>query len=135
MSEANPHRGEVTLTWNGKPRVMRPTFAAIEEIERRTGQGVVELLQDTASGKLRMGHAAVIIAAGIKAGMDTGPYPTAEKIGEGFVQHTPYMVCLGAIGDFLTNALTGGAAPKPQAAAAPDETTPATAADTLSDSF
>jgi hypothetical protein len=135
MTEANTYRGEVTLTWNGKSRVLRPTFAAIEDIERRTGHGVVELLQDAATGKLRMGHAAIIIAAGIKAGMEKGPYPTPEKIGEGFVQHTPYLGCLEAIGEFLTNALTGGAVPKPQAAAAPEETTTATAADTPSDSF
>jgi Phage tail tube protein, GTA-gp10 len=131
--DANTHRGEVDLTWNGKTRVMRPTFAAIEDIERRTGQGVVELLQDAATGKLRMSHAAIILAAGIKAAMDKGPYPTPEKIGEGFVQHTPYMSCLEAIGEFLTNALTGGAAPKLEAAT--EDTTPAAAADTHSENF
>ena len=49
--QANKHRGEVTISLGGRSYLLRPTFAAIAEIEARSGQGLIGLARRLAAGR------------------------------------------------------------------------------------
>jgi hypothetical protein len=107
---ANKHRGEVAITLAGKPYVLRPTFQAQCEIEDLTGRGMMALLDRFVRRQFGARDVAAVLYAGMKAGGESGA--TFEKVGEmavedGLVNFTT------AVGDFLTNAITGGEKPKP----------------------
>lgn len=72
---ANPVRGEIALALgeSGKEYVLRPTFAAIQAIEEKTGKGLLRLSRDGATGDLTLTETAIIANECIRAqGKATG---------------------------------------------------------------
>lgn len=101
---ANPHRGEVEVELGGKTVLLRPSFAALVEIERRLGLGLVPLAQRLKAMEVGAGTVATILhACWVGA-----PKPEYEQVGEmviarGLVELIPPVI------DLIGNALTGGA--------------------------
>ncbi len=107
MPQANPHRGDVAVTFGGKEFVLRPTWQAIVEIETSTGRGIVEIAQVVATNRHGLTMSAHIITAGLKAAGEPASY---EKVCA--MIHEKGVVNLSVeIDQFLTNALTGGMEP------------------------
>ena len=100
--KANPLRGEVEIMLAGKPRVMRPTFAAIMEIEAALG-GVVPLARRAAKGEFGLRDLAVVIHAGLKG---AGGEDTLDEVGEAVLAAGVAHVT-APVRDFLTNVLSG----------------------------
>lgn len=101
---ANPHRGEVELSLGGRRFVMRPSFAAIAEIETRSGQGLVGLARRLTAGDIRVSDFATVITAGLKAAGEPARY---EKVGE-MVLDEGVGTLAPAVGEFLRQAIAGG---------------------------
>ncbi len=106
--EADPKRGDVEIelaTDTGERRkfVLRPSFAAIVEIEEQTGQSIFVLARRFSKAEMGQHDAAHIIAAGLKAAGETVSY---AAVGE-MIAHTGLSDVLGALGDFFSTALGG----------------------------
>jgi hypothetical protein len=54
---ANPYRGEAAITIGGKPRVLRPTFAALVAAEEELGP-LFALVDRAGAGQLRLAEIA-----------------------------------------------------------------------------
>lgn len=120
---ANPHRGEVEITLAGKAHVLRPTFAAIAEIEARTGSGVIELVRRLGAHQARIADLAVVVAAGLRgAGVPADYDRVAEQ-----VFRSRMTEILAPVLDFLIHAVSGGRPPGEAQAAAPRVVTMGTA--------
>lgn len=99
---ANPHRGEVEVTLDGKSWTLRPTFEALCEIEDSTGVGIAVMLRRFGEGSFGVRDVAAILAAGIAA---TGkPAPGIERIGE-IVVEQGIASFVAPIGVFLAGAV------------------------------
>lgn len=61
----NIHRGEITLQLAG-PLTLRPTFAALAEIEGATGSALVSLARRLANGEATLAELQAIIVAGLR---------------------------------------------------------------------
>lgn len=103
----NKHRGEVEIMLDGKAYVMRPTFEAMAEIEAKTGHGMLYLATRTAEGDIGITEAAMIITAALRA---AGEPATVETVGP-MIFRTGLIKVLAPVGEYLTNALTGGEPP------------------------
>ena len=108
MSEAvaNRHRGDVEIALAGRRFLLRPTFAAIAEIEERSGQGLIALARRLAAGDIRIVDVATIVTAGLRA---AGEPAKRETVGE-MVLETGLGPLAPAIGAFLRAAITGDVA-------------------------
>jgi hypothetical protein len=81
---ANAYRGEHTLDLGGKTYKLRPTYDAIVEMEDGTGLSLVDLTRRADRHGLKLGEAAKVATALIKAGA-SDPLTaavSAERIGE-----------------------------------------------------
>lgn len=98
---ANRHRGEVGLTLDGREIVLKPTFTVLAALEDRRGESLSALGRRVVGQGPGVKDVAAIleIAGGIKAA------ECAELI-----QRHGVVAFAGAVGDFLVNALMGGAA-------------------------
>jgi len=66
---ANPFRGEVTLTIEGVPRVMRLTLGALAELEARLeSDSLLEMIGRFEQGKFRVQDLIALITAGLNGG-------------------------------------------------------------------
>jgi Phage tail tube protein, GTA-gp10 len=66
---ANPWRGEVELTVDGEPRLMRLTLAALAELEARLkSDSLVELIARFEAGGFRVRDLIALLAAGLNGG-------------------------------------------------------------------
>lgn len=66
---ANPYRGEVVLTVDGQPRVMRLTLGALAELEARLeSESLIELIGRFESGVFRVADLISLLAAGLSGG-------------------------------------------------------------------
>lgn len=106
--KADPKQGDVEIelaTDTGERRrfVLRPTFAAIVEIEEQTGQTIFVLARRLAKGELGQHHAAHIIAAGLKAAGETASFATVGEM----IAHTGLADVLAALGDFFGKVIGG----------------------------
>lgn len=63
---ANPDRGEHRLTLEGRDYLLRPTFAAMQEIEASTGKGIIELARKL--GAMTLTEMGIIASALIREG-------------------------------------------------------------------
>lgn len=107
---ANPHRGEVSLTLDGRSRVLRPSFGAMVALEEAMGMTIPDLsLAVFKEGVVRLSAAQTrqIIAASLvkQAGDDVA----AMIPDEGFV------AAAQACSKLLVNMVTGGKAPSDDA--------------------
>lgn len=68
----NPHRGEVSLTVNGEPVLMRLTLGALAELETGVAAGsLMELAERFESGRVTASDLLALLEAGIRgAGND-----------------------------------------------------------------
>ncbi len=65
----NPWRGEVELTVDGEPRVMRLTLAALAELEARLkSESLIELIARFEAGNFRVRDLIALLAAGLNGG-------------------------------------------------------------------
>lgn len=65
----NPWRGEVTLTIDGAPQVMRLTLGALAELEADLGEKtLVDLVERFEGGTFSSGDVAALLIAGLKGG-------------------------------------------------------------------
>jgi hypothetical protein len=58
--------GEISITLDAE-YVLRPSYAAINEIEERTGRSIIELANAAATGTLKLKESATICAAFMRA--------------------------------------------------------------------
>lgn len=86
MSEANPARGEFSLKLGSKSYRLRPSFAAMQAIEARTGRSIVALTRAANHADLTLAEIGIVAATLIRAGAsedDLGARNAdAERIGE-----------------------------------------------------
>jgi hypothetical protein len=65
----NPWRGEVALSVDGQPRVMRLTLGALAELEARLkSDSLVELIGRFETGAFRVADLIALLAAGLNGG-------------------------------------------------------------------
>ena len=101
----NRERGEVAVTLSGVEYALRPTFAALAEIESRAGMGLVPLAQRFLDRQFGLNDVLAVLEPAIKAGGAKPP----EKFGDAIVA-TGVLNLAGPIARFLAHALGGGAA-------------------------
>ena len=116
----DPKRGDIEIalvTDTGERRkfVLRPSFAAIVEIEEQTGRSIFALARRFSKAEIGQHDAAHIIAAGLSAAGETASH---ASVGE-MLARTGLVDVLAAVGDFLAKILGGyeiaddpGAAPQ-----------------------
>ena len=100
----NP-RNEVEITLNGKPRIMRPTFKTICDIERDIGIKFLPLVfEKAAKADIGMNDAAIIVFHGLKGNKDTRM--SFEEVGEALFEGgvDSYLI---PVTEFLTMSLRG----------------------------
>ena len=99
----NEHRGEVTLTLGGTDYVLRPTFDAVEKIERTTGLGLVSLVMRFARMEFSLSDIKAVLSHSIKAAGQKVP----DNIGDMIMDAGPRNlapICT----DYLSRAMAGG---------------------------
>ena len=76
---ANPYRGEVPLTLNGEPRVMRLSLGALAELEQALGADtLVGLVERCESGAFSAGDLGTLLAAGLGEPRDVVAHADVE---------------------------------------------------------
>ncbi len=66
---ANPWRGEVVLSVDGEPRVMRLTLGALAGLEARLESGsLIELIERFETGGFKVADLVALLVAGLKGG-------------------------------------------------------------------
>jgi len=66
---ANPYRGEVVLTVDGEPRILRLTLGALAELEERlASESLLEMISRFESGSFRVTDMVSLLTAGLKGG-------------------------------------------------------------------
>ena len=106
--EADPKRGDVEIelaTDTGERRkfVLRPSFAAIVEIEEQTGRSIFALARRFSKAEIGQHDAAHIITAGLTAAGETASHVTVGEM----IARTGLADVLAAVGDFLAKVLGG----------------------------
>lgn len=106
--EADPRRGDVEIelaTETGERRkfVLRPSFAAIVEIEEQTGQSIFALARQLSWGEMGQHDAAHIITVGLKAAGETASYATVGEM----IARSGLADVLAALGDFFGKVIGG----------------------------
>ncbi len=122
---ANPERGEVDILLDGKAYPMRPTFQAVQAVERETGHSLVALVRKAAAKDLSIETMAVIVTETVRAaGQDRGD-PMLRNVSTERIAQLLYeggvMNAQPAVFEILLNALNGGRPPQKKDTAA-DET-------------
>lgn len=119
----NETRGEVALNFDGKDYVLRPTFEALEEIETKTGRGLVELAIRGRALELKLSEMAVIAAACIRAWgraiNDMGGREVTDKGIARAIVDKGVAASMVAITSVLTGAISGGYTASGEVRAAP----------------
>lgn len=92
----NPYRGEVALSVDGEPRVMRLTLGALAELEARLEAGsLLEMIARFETGGFRVSDLVALVTAGLNGGgwriseadllrsrIDGGPLAAAQAAAE-----------------------------------------------------
>lgn len=121
MSEhqVNAERGEVAIVLDGKSYPMRPSFEAMQAIERGTGSALPELVHKMIRRPcgLSLSDMALIVTETVRAaGKDRDDKMLQAwepaRVGE-LIYSGGWPKALEAIEKLLINACNGGAAPKP----------------------
>ena len=79
---ANPHRGEHELVLGERTYLLRPSWAAIDAIERKTERSLTELVRMGNGGALPMRTAGVVAAERIRAGAGENDELTRKVSGD-----------------------------------------------------
>lgn len=102
---ANPHRGEVTLTFAGRAYTLRPTFHIIATLEQRLGLTLPQLLRRVEEKGLLTTELLMIIA--IATAHDGSPPFDTEAALEQPADQISLPRLLRAVSQFLLQALGG----------------------------
>lgn len=78
----NAYRDETQLALNGQVVVLRPTFAALAEMESASGYELLELARRAATGNLSLQQLTAIVAAGIRGAGGSVP----DNLGDGILR-------------------------------------------------
>lgn len=111
---ANETRGEIGLELGGTDYVLRPSYEAIQSIEKKTGKGIMALARDAARIELTLQETAIIAAECIRAqGRATDDRMlaavNADRIGELIIETEGGIAgVMGRIMVLLELAATGG---------------------------
>lgn len=114
MSGGNETRGEITLDLGGETFGLRPSYEAIDNFERVTGKGLIQLTRDALSATLSSGEVAHIVCECMKAwgtehGNDGAKGANAKKVAKLVLEAdggvTSVMLVLAQL---LSMASTGG---------------------------
>ncbi|MFH1806827.1 MAG: GTA-gp10 family protein [Pseudomonadota bacterium] len=103
--QANPHRGEISVTLGGVGRVLRPTFTAIARIENDTGRSLQELTARGVACVLSLTEIATILHAGLAHDPDC---PDRDTVGQWVIDGGGAVEYYSPCGRFLVYGLTGG---------------------------
>ncbi|MFN3232938.1 MAG: gene transfer agent family protein [Alphaproteobacteria bacterium] len=122
---ANRHRGEASVQLAGKSYILRPSFAALVEIEERCQCGIIELAQRFFDQKVRARDVVAVLFAGIKAGGDgpDGDWPEENAVAQAVVEGG-LANFIEPVGTFLADALAGGQSSTGESAAGNGERAP-----------
>jgi len=106
------HLAEKEITLKGpnglETYTLRMSWKAIAEIEEKTNKSILSIVHGLGNGELSFTHAAIILQAGIRAGIEEGSgiRPLSfEGAGERIV-NTGSAVTLRKIGEFLMTTMT-----------------------------
>lgn len=115
--QANPHRGETTVTLKGTVFGLRPDFEAVAAIDDQLGSVVALTRRAIAEpASLTLNELAVVVAEGIKAhgraARDSNAHVSTDKIKRQIFE-TGIPTVVPAVLAFLTAAITGGAKEPP----------------------
>lgn len=114
MTEANETRGEISLELGGTEYTMRPTYEAIQAIEKKLGRGIVALARDCSTADITLSDAGLIAAECIRAhGRHVGDSMlsavSADKLAEMILEAEDGAAgAMGRIAVLLGLAATGG---------------------------
>jgi len=114
VSEANETRGEISLELDGTEYVLRPSYQAIQAIEKKTGKGLIALARDAAGADLTLSETAIVASECIRAhgrAVDDKMMAAVspERIGELILEADDGVaMALGRISVLLGLAATGG---------------------------
>lgn len=84
MTTANTERGEIEVTVDGTVYVARPSFKALQSIERQCGP-VVEIIRRAISMSVPLGDLTYILHQGILAGSGPRNSPKYDEVGEAVI--------------------------------------------------
>lgn len=102
--------GEEAVTLDGKDYVLSPSFEALQEIENRSGKGILQISFDIAQQKVGINDMAAIIWGGhagyLKAKSDSDMPWTFKELGE-LVIKTGIMTLYTDLLRFMSTATTG----------------------------
>ena len=102
---ANKERGEVAVSIGGKDYILRPSFSALVEIERRTGQTILEIATNLSAARIGVADLVAVLFSAIKAGQTD--WPEYDVLGE-MVVKAGVAELIGPVGGFIVSALNGG---------------------------
>lgn len=128
--QANPNRGELSLTLGGRDYTLRPSFEAIEAFEAGTGKGLMELTGLALAGKISLSETATIACECIRAqGRATNSVSLSgsqrDKIAE-MILESGFQDALVVMAGMLALAVSGGVTASGELKAATKTTTPTT---------
>ncbi|CAB4176574.1 Phage tail tube protein, GTA-gp10 [uncultured Caudovirales phage] len=108
----NGYRGDAEVTLGDTAYTLRPTFEALQEIERLTGLGLIPLARRFHSLEFGVGDVKNVLVPAIKAGGGKVP----DNIGKLIIE-AGIMNLGGVVATFLVSALAGGEEKKADAPA------------------
>ncbi len=100
-------RGEKIITFGGKERKLRPTFAAIVDVETRSKTSMFGLAEKITRNAITVADIAAVLHAGFKG---AGEEITYEQVCETLMEEGVY-VHLGEVGDYIVQICTAGRKP------------------------
>lgn len=98
----NIQRGEITLHVGDAALTLRPTFAALAEIEGKTGQSLITLAKKLTNGEATLHELQAIIVAGLRGANEPAPADLPQRMAE-----TGVLPLVEPLLTFLIGALTG----------------------------
>ncbi len=101
---ANKHRGEVVFELGGRPRLLRPTFGALAQIELAAGRPLMAVALDFAAGRHFIRDVVSVIGAGMNA---TGTHIERSVLGDLLIAEG-LLKAYAVATEFLLNAVTAG---------------------------
>jgi len=110
MTAQNKHRGDAVVTLGGIEYTLRPSFAALVEMESRAGIGILPLAIRFGRQEFGLSDVIAVLAPAIKAGGQEVPKNLGEMMLAGGVTNMA-MVCARLLGEALVGDAKNDAAP------------------------
>lgn len=98
-------QGEVTLNLDGLALLLRPSFAALAQMEQQSGMGLVALARRFAQGQFSLQDCVTVLEAGLRGAGQTPPADLGER-----VLRAGLLAVVPTLTSFIEAALMGAAA-------------------------